>query len=355
VQTIFRQSNVPVLQLQQADRIISVLAYLDNSRHQPILLRFVMVNFRATAFWMLAPLLMLATSVSLGAAEEVRPWYKYENKYFEAYSDASEKDVRQLLEDLENFRAAVIQLNGSRVPEGSVKTRVIIFRSKEQYRGTINRDSIDAYTVGIQGVPYIVMSTEGMSEWSRITIRHEFNHVLQGYSGALLPLWYFEGFAEFMSGMTFRNKNTEFVVGGSSGRRKSHEPLVDWDKLISDEFRFDQISSSAQASNAYFQSGLLVRYLWLADDFAHKEGLNKYLALYSEGETSTDAFSEVFGESANEMGSRVYKQYRKRFDAKARKFLPESQDHNFVRSAVALDTVVEFVDELNAIDRGQSD
>ena len=314
-----------------------------------------MVNFRATAFWRLAShCLVLATSVSLGAVEEVRPWHKYENKYFEGYSDASEKDVRQLLEELENFRAAVIQLNGSRIPDDSVKTRVIIFDSKKRYRETIHRDSIDAYTVGIQGVPHIVMSAERMSEWSRITIRHEFNHVLQGYSGALLPLWYFEGFAEFMSGMAFRNKNTEFVVGGASGRTKSREPFVDWDKLISDEFSFDQISSSAQASNAYFQSGLLVRYLWLGDNFAHNEGLNKYLTLYSQGEPSTDAFSEAFGESANEMGSRIYKKYRNRIDTKVSQFLPDSQDHNFVRSAVALDLVVDFEDELKAIDHNRS-
>jgi len=296
----------------------------------------------------------LTSTVTLDAVAKTKPWHKYENKYFVAYSDASEKDVRQLLEDLESFRAAVIQLNGSRVPEGSVKTRVIIFRSKEQYRETIHRDSIDAYTVGIQGVPHIVMSAEGTSEWSRTTIRHEFNHVLQGYSGAQLPLWYFEGVAEFMSGMTFRKKNTEFVVGGSSRRSKSHEPFVDWDELISDEFSFDQISSGAQASNAYFQSGLLVRYLWSRDDFSHNEGLNRYLTLYSQGETSTNAFSEAFGESANEMGSRIYEQYRNRFDTKAHQFLPESQDYNFVQSAVGLDTVIEFVDDLKTLDREQS-
>jgi hypothetical protein len=314
-----------------------------------------MVNFRATAFWSLALLCLILTStVTLDAVAKTRPWHKYENKHFVAYSDASEKDVRRLLEDLESFRAAVIQLNGSRVPEGSVKTRVIIFRSKEQYRETIHRDSIDAYTVGIQGAPHIVMSADGMTEWTRTTIRHEFNHVLQGYSGAQLPLWYFEGFAEFMSGITFRNKNTEFVVGGSSKRKKSQEPFVDWDRLISDEFNFDQISSSAQASNAYLQSGLLVRHLLLGDDFSHNEGLNKYLTLYSQGETSTNAFSEAFGESANEMGSRIYKQYRNRFDTRAHQFLPESQDHNFVRSAVGLDTVVEFVDELKTLDREQS-
>jgi hypothetical protein len=179
-----------------------------------------MANFRATAFWSLILLCLILTStVTLGAVAKARSWHKYENKCFAAYSDASEKEVRQLLDELENFRAAVIQLDGSRVPEGSVKTRVIIFRSKEQYRETINRDSIDAYTVGIQGVPYIVLSTEGMSEWTRVTIRHEFTHVLQGYSGALLPPWYFEGFAEFMSGMTFRKQNTEFIVGGSRSAR----------------------------------------------------------------------------------------------------------------------------------------
>jgi len=311
-----------------------------------------MINCRATAYRKLASLCLIwATSVAFGAAEEARPWHKYENKYFEAYSDASEKDVRELLKDLENFRAAVIQLNGSRVPDGSAKTRIVIFESKTRYRETIHRDSIDAYTVGIQGIPHIVMSAEEKSEWLRITIRHEFNHVLQGYNGAVLPLWYFEGFAEFMSGITFRNKNTEFVVGGSSGRKKSNEPFVDWDNLISDEFSFDQIASSAQASNAYFQSGLLVRYLWLGDDFARHDDLNKYLTLFSQGETSTDAFSEAFGESANEMGSRIYKKNRKRLDVKAHQFLPDSRDHDFVRSAVALDTVVEFVDELKAIDR----
>jgi len=313
-----------------------------------------MVNFRATAFWRLTLLCLILTStVTLDAVAKTRPWHKYENKYFVVYSDASEKDVSQLLEDLENFRAAVIQLNGSRVPEGSVKTRVIIFKSEEQYRETIHRDSIDAYTVGIQGIPHIVMSADGTSEWLRMTIRHEFNHVLQGYSGALLPPWYFEGYAEFMSGMTFRKNNAEFVVGGSSRRTKSHEPLVDWDQLISDEFRFDQVSSSAQASNAYLQSGLLVRYMLLGDDFSHSEDLNRYLTLFSQGQTSTNAFSEAFGESANEMGSRIYKQYRNRSDTRARQFLPGSQDQNFVRSAVGSDTVAALIDELKAIHREQ--
>ena len=314
-----------------------------------------MDKFRAICFWGLTSFcLMLKASGSLGATEEVSPWHKYENTYFEVYSDASEKDVRQLLEELENFRAAVIQLHGTGVPDGTAKTRVIVFGSKTRYRETIHRDSIDAYTVGIRGVPHIVMSAEGMSDWSRTTIRHEYNHVLQGYSGDLLPLWYFEGFAEFMSGMTFRNNNNEFIVGSSSGRKKSQGPLVDWDVLISDGFRFDEIPSDSQASNAYFQSGLLVRYLWMGDNLAHREGLRKYLTLFSQGKTSTEAFWEAFGESASEMGPRIYRKYRRRFRANARRFLPNSRDHNFIRSAVALETIISLIDELKSINREQS-
>ncbi len=38
--------------------------------------------------------------------------------------------------------------------------------------------------------------------------------------GARLPPWYVEGYAEFMSGMTFSEENTEFIIGDYPGRAK---------------------------------------------------------------------------------------------------------------------------------------
>lgn len=299
--------------------------------------------------------LALATTGSPDVFAKDKPWYKYENQYFEAYSDASERKVRRLLEELENFRAAVIQLNGGSVPDGAVKTQVIIFNSKKQFRETTDRSSIDAYATGIRGVPHMVMSVGGLSEWSRITIRHEFTHVLQGYSKARNPPWYVEGFAEFMSGMTFHDKNTKFIIGEFAGRSKSNVSFVDWDELISDEFAFHQISSSAKASNAYFQSWLLVHYLTLGDDFAHNKDLIEYLTLYSQGETSTAAFSTVFEDSANEMGPRIFRQYAKRFYAKKLNFLPGYQDHDFARTTAPMESVTDIIDDLKAIEWAQPD
>jgi len=299
--------------------------------------------------------IILISVITIDAVAKDKPWHKYENDYFEAYSDASEKKVRRLLEELENFRAAVIQLNGGRVPDGAVKTQVVIFDSKRQFQETIDRKWADAYAVGIRGIQYIVMSAGRMSEWSRTTIRHEFTHVLQGYNNNRSPPWYVEGFAEFMSGMTFRNKNTEFIIGDFPGRTKARVSFGDWNELISDDFEFHQIESSAKASNAYLQSWLLVHYLTIGDGLAHNKDLIEYLTVYSKGAESIAAFSEVFGESANDMGPRIYKQYSKRFQPMVLNFLPNTQDHSFIRTPAASDFEIEIVDELKSIHRARID
>jgi hypothetical protein len=314
-----------------------------------------MANFKATTSSLYLLLsLFLITAVATDAAAKERAWYKYENDYFEAFSDASEKSVRRLLEELENFRAAVIQMNGNRVPDGAVKTQVVIFDSKKQFGETISIDSVDAYATGIRGVPHIVMSAGRISKWSRTTIRHEFVHVLQGYSSSRLPPWYVEGFAEFLSGMTFRDENTRFTIGDYPGRAKARSSLVDWEELISDDFDFHQISSAEKASNAYLQSWMLVHYLTLGDEQAHNRGLLEYLTLYNRGAASVSTFAEVFGESADEMGPRISKQYGRRFYPLVVNFLPGYQDHDFERMLVDPSIAAEIIDDLKAADRERS-
>ena len=58
-----------------------------------------------------------------------KPWYKYENSHFEAYSNEQERLTKKLLVELENFRAAVLQVANIEAPAGTPKTQVIIFAS----------------------------------------------------------------------------------------------------------------------------------------------------------------------------------------------------------------------------------
>jgi hypothetical protein len=292
-------------------------------------------------------MLIFAFAPAVNAKE--KPWYKYENQYFEAYSDASEKKVMRLLRELENFRAAVMQLQGNRIPVDASKTQVVIFNSRNQYKETIANDSIVAYAATIGDVPYMVMSVSGDPSTSLSNIRHEFTHVLQGYRDSRSPPWYEEGFAEFMSGMKFRANDTEMIVGNFPGRFLVPVGLLDWDELISDDFGFHQISSDKKASNAYVQSWLLVHYLTLGDGMAHNKGLVQYLTRYSRGESSVETFLDVFGEAANTLGPRALRQYSTRFNTLVLEFQSGSQDFDFDRREVSPDVIAVIVSDLKTV------
>lgn len=275
-------------------------------------------------------------------------WVRYENDHFVAYSDVPESGALLLLEDLENFRAAMIDYDGSSVPDGSKKTRVIIFASKEDFADATHHPLAEAFTLGINGAPHIVMSAEAKPEWSSTTLRHEFVHVLQGYAGDQLPWWYLEGFAECMSAMEFRNENTEFVVGKPTTRSRSKRSFVPWEELIAEGFAFDEAVSARQASSAYFQAGLLVRYLLAGDDRARKGRVAEYLERVAGGESSAKAFEAVFDEPVDELGARLYKQRRKSIDPQSYRFQPDGAQREFRQSEADRNVVQKMIDALRA-------
>lgn len=273
-------------------------------------------------------------------------WVRYENDYFEAYSDIPSAEALQLLEDLEIFRAAMVSFDGSRVPEGSVRTRVIVFASKEDFSNATGHSLVEAFTLGIEGVPHIVMAAEGKPEWSSTTLRHEFVHVLQGYAGGELPWWYLEGYAECMSAMEFRNRNSEFVVGRSTMRSRSKRSFVPWNDLIAEDFSLASVASAEQGSSAYFQAGLLVRYMLVGDEQSHYLRLVEYLELVEGGEPSASAFEAAFGEPADELAKRVYRQRRQSIKPRTFSLQPNTEKQGFRLESAEVSSVRKILDEL---------
>jgi hypothetical protein len=270
-----------------------------------------------------------AAAYDLVKDDSERPWVRYENLYFEVYSDVPESEILQLLDDLENFRTAMISYDGSRIPEDSKKTQVIIFATKEAFYEAFSYSLVDAFTQGIKGTPHIVMTAEAGPEWSSTTLRHEFVHVLQGYSGEKLPWWYFEGFAECMSAMEFREETTEFVVGRPTKRSHSKRSFVPWDELIAEGFALGDAESARHASSVYYQAGLLVCYILVGDNQAQKGRVTEYLERITDGESSTRAFEVVFREPVDELAARVYKQRRESVKPQSYKFQPDSAKREF--------------------------
>jgi hypothetical protein len=200
----------------------------------------------------------------------------------------------------------------------------------------------------MRGVPYIVMPAGRMDDFSKASIRHEYTHVLLGYSEHRFPKWYQEGFAEFMSGTTFRDNDTKFTFGEWPGRSQAPGALVAWGELMSDEFEFHSTGSGARVSNAYLQAWLLVHYLTIGDQFSHYEGLTQYLGRYAAGEPSLSALKGVFDMTPDELGTPLAKAYIKKSPYYVLDFKPGMQDHEFTRAEADQDAARDTIETIKA-------
>ena len=291
--------------------------------------------------------IVLVSNVSAIGAEH--DWYKYENTYFEVYSNASEKSVRGLLQELENFRAAVVQVLALTIPPGSVKTQVVAFRSAKEFRRLGHERNIAAFVVKLRDIPHIVMPITKLGKDAEFYIRHEYTHVLMVYSGHRFPFWYNEGFAEFMSGTQFMEKGTKFTLGGLIPRRRVGSASVPWAELMSEDFDFDSLSSPEEKSNAYYQAWLLVHYLTIGEELENYPKLTRYLGRFAAGESSISALEAEFGLSPEELGSIVEKKYRRLYTYYTLDFQPGIQDHHFSRTEAHTDAVEETVAEIRQL------
>jgi len=283
---------------------------------------------------------------AVGSPAHARSWHKYENAYFEAYSDGSEKKVRKLLEELENFRAAVVQVMALEIPPGAAKTQVIMFRSARRFQKLTGTRYIAGFMSTVDGVPHIVMPVGRRNSESELLIRHEYIHALMAYSEHQFPRWFSEGVAEFMSGTRFTDHGTQFTLGGAISRPKLRGALVPWSELTSKEFNVHSLKRVEKASNAYFQAWLLTHYLIVGDQAKHYPKLSAYLGRYAAGESSASAFQAEFGMSADELGEIVMHKYRRKLSYYKLRFRPGTQDHDFVRHEANAETVENTIDSV---------
>ena len=304
----------------------------------------------STRYDVVSLLVFVAATAFLGlnsAEARERPWYKYENAHFEVYSNGKEKRVRQMAEELENFRAAAMQVLAFDIPVGAVKTQVIVPRNRGAFQDIVNNKNIAAFFTVVDGVPYMVTPVGSTRRDTAEMLRHEYVHVLQRYSPHKFPRWYLEGFAELMSSTQFTERGTKFTVGDATERGYYGGPTVAWNVLLSDGFNPHRIDKRALGSNAYYQSWILTHYLTIGDQFARYPQLSRYLGRYAAGEPSLEAFRAEFGKSPDEVGAWVMNNYNRKISYYQFVFEPGIQDHDFVRSDVPLDVIEPTLERLS--------
>lgn len=294
------------------------------------------------------PLFVTAT-VMLGVAAHAREreWIGYENENFMAYSNAAPAKVLAHLVELEQIRAAALQIITIKVSAGMPKTKVLLFRTKKEFTQASPMLNAAAFVLIFDGQPIMAMSLTGDRNWSKAVIRHELIHVLLRAGTFEYPPWYEEGFAELASSMRIVDDGKSFVFGEATVRDSSGgPPIFDWDELISDRFDTHSIDSAKLGSSAYLQAWLLTHYVTLGEGLQVTKTLNRYLELMHGGTTSTDAFESAFGMSAKDLWLRKLRYYARELQVYQFKLLQENVDVNFQQSAADMDVLVPLLEFL---------
>jgi len=274
------------------------------------------------------------------ATPSERSWYRYENSHFEVYSDESQRVVRKLLEELENFRAAVLQVTNIKVPQSAPKLCVFIFTSDKEYFDLVGHGRVGGLPIWIDGVPHMALVSQGDARSRKRGIRHRYAHVLLAYNNASYPKWFEEGFALVYASTEFRKKNTEFTVGKALGGPFRSKISVPWRHIISEDFNPHSQSTPHPLSSTMYPSWLLTHYFLLGDNFRNAPLLAQYLALLGDGAPSAKAFEAIVGEPVDQFGNKLLKVYG-RGQAKYMVFELQSPelDHQFTRRKATQDEV----------------
>lgn len=293
-------------------------------------------------------ILTLVAFLPEGVFAKDAEWHRYENGYFIAYSDASAKKTRSILEGLEKFRVAASQAANVRVPESAAKTEVLIFDSRKDYFAISPGKNTSAFALSGLGQFRIVMRASGQSDTDLQIVRHEYTHVLLGYLSFQYPKWYDEGFAELVSTIRFIKKDSQFVMGEPPlGVLYSRGDGFDWNRLVAEGWN-NETMHSGKVNDAYMQSWLLTHYAMIGNEFENYEKFLQYLRAWVSGEPPLSAFEQAFGMDANSLWKNELKSYSRNVVALVYDFESEELDMNFTRSVADSGHVRSVIDEISA-------
>lgn len=248
-------------------------------------------------FLSMVPVLALLSSPALAVKLEAAKWTEVRTKNFVVRSAMSKRKAVKLARSLEYFRAAAALVTNVSSTESYIPTNVYLLRNKRD----LALFDVDATTAGyilptLRNYNIVVRDTTGMSETG--IILHEYVHYLiRNHGGLQYPMWFDEGFAEYLGGSELRGKF--FKIGlPQQGRLYDLATgrMLPMDELLSADQSYDDWPDAKQRM-LYAQSWLLLHYLsaYRSSDINIAASMADYLQRVEEGADVSAAFTAAFG------------------------------------------------------------
>lgn len=162
---------------------------------------------RNTVF--LLSILLAAGPAEHAMAEAGESWFEGQSDHFRVFTNLEKDEAVELVRNLERFRATLGELTGLGFEEDySPPLTVFAYAKEDEYVDRYDmRGTSGFYMNRAEGAVSALSMEEGSEAWEPQgieTLFHEYtHHLLHQYSPVEYPVWYDEGFAEFVSTMKF--------------------------------------------------------------------------------------------------------------------------------------------------------
>src|SRR5215471_16802821 len=236
------------------------------------------------------------------SAQAKETWTTVHSKNFNLVGNASEKDIRQVANRLEQFRNVFGLLFPTIPLNAPVPTTVIVFKSDSSYKPFKPNPNVSGYFQPGEDVNYITLTSEksGDEQPFRI-IFHEYVHLLvENALGATVPLWFNEGLAEYYSTFDIKEDNRRVIMGDLIAnhvlylRENKFLPLR---TLFAVDYRSPYYNEGNKMNIFYAESWMLVHYLLQGDSQKHRPQLARFVDSLRAGTKIEDAFQQAFQEN----------------------------------------------------------
>jgi tetratricopeptide (TPR) repeat protein len=254
-------------------------------------------------------LFLVGAGLTLAAAASAgEQWITARSPHFEMYSCASEDDSRELLNKLEQFRAAVLAICS--VPRfHDAKATIVLFATDRQFKSCKPwRDgkpaTESAFCIDNAVETTIAAAADNDPEQIDATLFREYMHLLLAAGGGEPPVWLDDGLAELFS--TFKIEGDSFILG--AGRPAPTETLNRLQLMpLGRLFAMTRESPGYREETFRVESWALLHFLICGKESAiYMPRFRRFNELIATSDGPVDhLFHEAFGMNDEEMGRAI--------------------------------------------------
>ena len=246
--------------------------------------------------------LLLALLCGLLCADSAAAeWTRLRSANFTFVGDASERQIRRVAQQLEQFREVMVRALPASAASSPVPIVVLVFandRSLEPFKPRFQGRTVDVAGFFRSGedLSYIVIKGD-LGEYAVRAVFHEYSHFLVKNTLGLAPAWVNEGFAGVYETFQERDGGKSAILGIASPEHVQElrsRTLIPLSELVAVDHSSPMYNEGSRRGLFYAQSWALMHYLTFGNE-TRRAQLLRYLTSMRTGTSFDEALRKEFG------------------------------------------------------------